>query len=132
MKARYQFRSYPTDQQKQLLSQLFGCVRVVWNDALFICKQSEKLPSTNDLQKLLITQAKKAEQRKWLSEVSNIPLQQSVADLGVAYKNFFDSRSGKRQGKQVGFASKRKPINNQHGLELVVFRLKGTKFIWRK
>lgn len=45
MKARYQFRFYPTDQQQQLLAQLFGCVRVVWNDALAICKQSEKLPS---------------------------------------------------------------------------------------
>jgi hypothetical protein len=29
---------------------MFGCVRVVWNDALAICKQSEKLPSNNDLQ----------------------------------------------------------------------------------
>ncbi|MDP5338134.1 MAG: hypothetical protein NWQ28_06120, partial [Nodularia sp. (in: cyanobacteria)] len=29
-------------------------------------------------------------------------LQQSVADLGVAYKNFFDSLKGKRKGKKVG------------------------------
>ena len=88
VKARYQFRFYPTDQQQQLLAQLFGCVRVVWNDALAICKKLEKLPSNNDLQKLVITQAKKTEERSWLSEVSNIPLQQSVADLGVAYKTF--------------------------------------------
>jgi putative transposase len=27
MKARYQFRIYPTDQQCQKLAQLFGCVR---------------------------------------------------------------------------------------------------------
>jgi putative transposase len=45
MKARYQYRFYPTDQQRQSLAQVFGCVRVVWNDALAICKQSEKLPS---------------------------------------------------------------------------------------
>ncbi|HEY9800112.1 MAG TPA: RNA-guided endonuclease TnpB family protein, partial [Leptolyngbyaceae cyanobacterium] len=101
MKARYQFRFYPTDQQQQLLAQLFGCVRVVWNDALAICKQSEKLPSNNDLQKLVITQAKKTLERSWLSDVSNIPLQQSVADLGVAYKNFFDSLKGKRKGTAV-------------------------------
>ncbi|WP_414585940.1 helix-turn-helix domain-containing protein [Scytonema sp. PCC 10023] len=49
MKARYQFRFYPNDQQQQLLAQLFGCVRVVWNDALALCKKSEKLPSNNDL-----------------------------------------------------------------------------------
>lgn len=113
MKARYQYRFYPTDQQRQSLAQLFGCVRVTWNDALAICKQSEKLPSNNDLQKLVITQAKKTEPRKWLSEVSNIPLQQSVADLGVAYKNFFDSLKGKRKGKKVGRPKFKKKTNQQ-------------------
>lgn len=126
MKARYQYRFYPTDQQQSRLAQLFGCVRVVWNDALAFCKQSDKLPSNNDLQKLVITQAKKTDERTWLSEVSNIPLQQSVADLGVAYKNFFDSIKGKILGKKLGIRSlKRKPINNLHGLELVAFQLKG-------
>ncbi|MDJ0797140.1 MAG: transposase [Calothrix sp. MO_167.B12] len=113
MKARYQFRFYPTDQQKQLLSQLFGCVRVVWNDALAICKKAEKLPSNNDLQKLVITQAKKTEERSWLSEVSNIPLQQSVMDLGVAYKNFFNSLKGKRKGNKVGSPKFKKKTNQQ-------------------
>ncbi len=113
MKARYQYRFYPTDQQQQSLAQLFGCVRVVWNDALAICKQSEKLPSNNDLQKLVITQAKKTVEREWLSEVSNIPLQQSVADLGVAYKNFFDSLKGKRKGKKLGRPKFKKKTNQQ-------------------
>ncbi len=36
---------------------------VVWNDALAICKKSEKLPNNNDLQKLVITQAKKTSER---------------------------------------------------------------------
>ena len=113
MKARYQFRFYPTDQQQKLLAQLFGCVRVVWNDALAICKQAEKLPSNNDLQKLVITQAKKTIERQWLSDVSNIPLQQSVADLGVAYKNFFDSLKGKRKGKKLGRPKFKKKSNQQ-------------------
>lgn len=113
MKARYQYRFYPTDQQCQSLAQVFGCVRVVWNDALALCKQSEKLPSNNDLQKLVITQAKKTEEREWLSTVSNIPLQQSVADLGVAYKNFFDSRNGKRKGKKVGTPNFKKKTGRQ-------------------
>ena len=83
----------------------------MWNDALAICKQSEsvagertaraKLPSNNDFQKLVITQAKKTEPRSWLSDVSNIPLQQSVADLGVAYKNFFDSLKPERKPLNV-------------------------------
>ncbi|GAX36965.1 transposase [Nodularia sp. NIES-3585] len=113
VKARYKFRFYPTNQQQRLLAQLFGCVRVVWNDALAICKKSEKLPSNNDLQKLVITQAKKTDERSWLSDVSNIPLQQSVADLGVAYKNFFDSLKGKRKGKKVGSPKFKKKTNQQ-------------------
>jgi putative transposase len=113
MKARYKYRFYPTDQQQQSLAQLFGCVRVVWNDALATCKQSEKLPSGNDLQKLVITKAKKTEERKWLADVACVPLQQSVADLGVAYKNFFDSRNGNRKGKRVGTPKFKKKSNHQ-------------------
>ncbi|MEY2913950.1 MAG: family element transposase accessory protein TnpB [Cyanobacteriota bacterium] len=113
MKARYQYRFYPTIQQQQSLARLFGCVRVVWNDALAICKQAEKLPSNNDLQKLVITQAKKTTEREWLSDVSSVPLQQSVADLGIAYKNFFDSLKGKRKGKKVGTPRFKKKTNQQ-------------------
>ena len=90
MKARYQYRIYPTPQQRTKLAQLFGCCRVVWNDALALIKLTpvdEKWPSNAELQKICITQAKKTEQREWLAEVSNIPLQQSIQDLGVASNN---------------------------------------------
>ena len=143
MKARYQFRFYPTVRQQQLLVQLFGCVRVVWNDALAICKRSEKLPSNNDLQKLIITQAKKTEARAWLSDVSNIPLQQSVADLGVAYKNFFDSLKGKRKGKKVGIPRFKKKMGRQSarfriggfsikGDEVYLAKIGNVKPIWSR
>lgn len=127
MKARYQYRFYPTDQQRQSLAQLFGCVRVVWNDALAICKQSEKLPKNGDLQKIVITAAKKTEDRVWLSDVSNIPLQQSVADLGVAYKNFFDSRTGKRKGTKMGFPRFKKKTGRQSArFRIGGFSIKGS------
>jgi len=86
---------------------LFGCVRVVWNDALALCKQSKTKPKSAELQKVVITQAKLTEERKWLSEVSNIPLQQSVSDLDTAFKIFFADRKGKRKGRQVGRFKKR-------------------------
>lgn len=113
MKARYKYRFYPSNQQHSSLAQLFGCVRVVWNDALATCKDSENLPSNGDLQKLVITEAKKTEARAWLGDVSNIPLQQSVADLGVAYKNFFESLKGKRKGKRVGLPRFKKKQGKQ-------------------
>jgi len=92
---------------------LFGCVRVVWNDALGLCKQSEKLPKNSELQKVCITQAKHLKERAWLSRVSVTPLQQSIADLGVAYKNFFDSLKGKRKGQKVGSPKFKKKDNRQ-------------------
>ena len=113
MKARYQYRIYPSDQQCKDLARLFGCVRVVWNDALALCKNSEKLPSNGDLQIFCKSQAKKTKEREWLSEVSNIPLQQSIAENGVAWNNFFASLKGKRKGKKVNYPKFKKRTNRQ-------------------
>lgn len=112
MKARYQYRFYPTDQQQQSLAQLFGCVRVVWNDALAMCKQAEKLPGFNKLSALL-TQTKKTVERSWLADVSAVPLQQSLRNLDVAYRNFFNSRNGKRKGGKMGVPKFKKKTNKQ-------------------
>ncbi|MCU0538021.1 MAG: transposase [Hydrococcus sp. Prado102] len=112
MKARYQYRFYPTAQQQVSLAQLFGCVRVVWNDALAFCKQSEKLPGYNKLAAML-TQLKRTEGRAWLADVSSVPLQQSLRQLDTAYKNFFESRNGKRKGKKVGSPKFKKKSNRQ-------------------
>ena len=124
MKARYQYRFYPTNQQQQSLAQLFGCVRVVWNDALALCKQSEKKPKSSELQKIVITQAKKTEERAWLEEVSCVPLQQSVADLDIAFKNFFNSCKGKRKGRKVGYPKLKKRTSSQSAR----FRIGGFSF----
>lgn len=113
MKGRYQYRFYPTTEQKISLAKLFGCVRVVWNDALRICKQSENKPKYADLQRIVLAQAKKTEERAWLGEVSSIALQQSVSDLDTAFKNFFDSCKGKRKGKKVGYPKFKKKTNTQ-------------------
>lgn len=133
MKARYQYRIYPTAQQQKDLAKVFGCCRVVWNDALVLCKQSEKLPSNADLQKVCITQAKKTQIRQWLTEVSNIPLQQSIADLGVAFKNFFDSRKGKRKGKRLGYPKFKKKTGKQTArFRKGGFSIKGSKVFLAK
>ena len=113
MKARYRYRIYPTDQQKQSLAQLFGCVRVVWNDALALCKQSEKKPKSAELQKTVITKAKQTEERNWLEDVSCVPLQQSVIDLETAFKNFFNSCKGKRKGQKVRYPRFKKKTSSQ-------------------
>lgn len=103
MKVRYKYRIYPNDVQKVKLNQLFGCCRYVWNQTLAHCNklyaQKEKKPSNGDLQKLFITKAH--ETTLWLKEVASTPLQQSLNDLDTAYKNFFESLSGKRKGPKL-------------------------------
>ena len=116
MKVRYQYRIYPTLGQQTELAKLFGCCRVVWNQALDLVKsipKGEKWPKNSELQRLVITQAKKDPDQKWLSEVSVVALQQSVIDLGTAFKNFFESRSGKRKGPRIKFPRFKKRSNQQ-------------------
>ncbi|MGW4759099.1 RNA-guided endonuclease InsQ/TnpB family protein [Streptomyces chartreusis] len=100
MQLRYGFRVYPSAGQRMALARAFGCARVVYNDALRARETARSegmpFPKTGDLSKLLITQAKNTPERAWLGEVSAVILQQSLRDLDVAYKNFFDGLKGKR------------------------------------
>ncbi|NEN91270.1 MAG: IS200/IS605 family element transposase accessory protein TnpB [Okeania sp. SIO3H1] len=103
MNARYRYRIYPNHIQITKLNQLFGCCRFVWNQSLAYCNQlyadGQKKPSYVDLTKQFITQAKR--ELVWLKEVASTPLQQSLKDLDQAYKNFFNSCTGKRKGTKV-------------------------------
>jgi putative transposase len=106
MQLRYNFRIYPTPGQRVSLARAFGCARVVYNDALAMRRKAheagEPYPRTGDLSKTLITEAKKTPGRAWLSKAPVGVLQQSLRDLDTAYRNFFDSLSGKRKGRKVG------------------------------
>ncbi len=48
-----------------------------------------------------------------MSDVSSVPLQQSLKQLEAAYKNYFDSLKGKRKGKKVGQPRFKKKTNSQ-------------------
>ncbi|MGY4098571.1 RNA-guided endonuclease InsQ/TnpB family protein [Nocardia sp. R16R-3T] len=104
MQLRYNFRLYPSVGQQRSLSKAFGCARVVFNDALAARRAAfdGKLAYIPDseLSKRL-TEAKYTLEREWLAEVSSVVLQQALADLNTAYRNFFRSVSGKRKGAKV-------------------------------
>lgn len=104
MKARFKYRIYPKPHQIEPLAKAFGCARVVWNDALAIYQEAanNKLPFPKDVDKLVITQAKKTSDRAWLADVSVVHLQQAFRDLQTAWSNYFNSLKGKRKGKKVG------------------------------
>jgi putative transposase len=128
MKARYQYRFYPTDQQRLELAKLFGCVRVVWNDALNLCKVSGGYLKPSALQQICITRAKRTGEREWLKDVSSVPLQQSLNDLGVAFKNFFESLNGKRKGIKVKLPKFKKKSSRQSARFVKTgFKVKGDK-----
>jgi putative transposase len=102
---RYNYRVYPTPSQRQALARSFGCARVVFNDGLRARQEARasgaKYLSDGELSKQVITQAKTTPERAWLGEVSSVVLQQALADLNVAYRNFFASVTGNRKGRKV-------------------------------
>jgi putative transposase len=102
---RFNYRVYPTPGQQIELAKAFGCARVVFNDGLRLCQQAreagEKYVSDAELSRRLITEAKRTPERAWLCEVSAVVLQQALADLNTAYRNFFASVTGKRKGCKV-------------------------------
>ncbi|GAA0515771.1 putative transposase [Saccharopolyspora erythraea NRRL 2338] len=106
MRLRYGFRLYPTLGQQTALAKAFGCARVVFNDAIAARRDADieglPAPKSAELSRTLITAAKKTPGRSWLGEVSAVVLQQSLRDAERAFKNFFDSISGKRKGRKMG------------------------------
>jgi putative transposase len=104
MQLRYSFRLYPTPGQANALARAFGCARLVFNDALAARQAAyaagEPYLSDADMSARL-TASKKTPERAWLGEVSSVVLQQALADLNAAYRNFFDSVTGKRMGPKI-------------------------------
>ncbi|MFD4441472.1 RNA-guided endonuclease InsQ/TnpB family protein [Nocardia sp. NPDC058519] len=118
MQLRYNFRLYPTVGQRQSLAQAFGCARVVFNDALAIRQQAYRdghRVTDAELSKLL-TESKKTPERVWLSGVSAVVLQQALADLNTAYRNFFGSVTGTRKGPKIAAPRFRSRRDNRQAI----------------
>lgn len=88
----YKFRFYPTDEQRVQLAQTFGCARLVYNKALDVRTQAwreyQKKVNYVDTSKMM-TQWKKDPELSFLSEVSTVPLQQSLKNLQAGFDAFF-------------------------------------------
>ena len=105
MQVRHRYRIYPTLGQQQSLARAFGCARVVYNDCLRIRDAAhtagEKISDT-EVQRRVITLGKQAPEREWLGDVASVALVQACQDARRAYRNWFDSLSGKRRRRKVG------------------------------
>ena len=101
---RYNYRLYPAPGQREALARAFGCARVVFNDALRARQEAHEagLPYIAGAEmSARLTAAKATPERAWLGEVSSVVLQQALADLSAAYRNFFASVTGKRKGPKI-------------------------------
>jgi putative transposase len=101
---RYRYRLDPAPRHVAALARAFGCARMVFNDALRARQQAHAaglpFPTDAELSRRL-TLAKRSPERVWLAEVSSVVLQQALADLNSAYRNYFTSRSGNRSGPRI-------------------------------
>ncbi len=99
----YKYRIYPNYEQRVALSQLFGCVRYVYNWGLSRrvehYRETGESINSYDLSKEL-TQHKKAPDKTWLNDVLRMPLRVSLFNLDKAYKNFFQKRAKKPRFKK--------------------------------
>ena len=113
VQVRYRYRIYPGPGQQEALARVFGCARVVFNDCLRMRDAwhaaGEQISDT-EVQRRVITLAKRTPERAWLAEVASVALVQACQDARRAYRNWFDSLSGQRKGRRIGhprFRSKR-------------------------
>lgn len=102
---RLRYRAYPNKKQAKNLSRLFGCCRVVVNDAIRARREARSMGLGSPppgWASSAVTAAKREPDRAFLGEVSAVALQQALADLDRAYGAFFRSLAGERKGRKVG------------------------------
>src|SRR6266699_55850 len=93
-KRAYKYRFYPTDEQKRILAQTFGCCRFVYNWGLATRKTAYAelgVKLNYNALSAMLPDLKKT--HLWLGDVSSVPIQQSLRHLDRAYKNFYAGRS---------------------------------------
>jgi putative transposase len=136
VQVRYRYRIEPTVVQRSMLARVFGCVRVVFNDAIRCRDEAwrvgEKIGAT-EVQRRVITLAKATEARGWLAEVASVALVQSVRDADRAYRNWFDSMAKRRKGRRVGHPRFKSRKDNRQSFRLTrngfTIRPNGTLYI---
>ena len=107
----YKYRIYPTKEQEEYLSKVFGCVRFIYNKML-----SDKIEYYKQTGKMLKnTPAQYKKEYPFLKEIDSLALANAQLNLEKAYKNFFRDKSVglPKFKKKKGYQSY--TTNNQNG-----------------
>jgi putative transposase len=143
---RYRYRLRPTPGQQMALARVFGCARVVYNDALRLreqCYAAGMKISDSEVQRRVVTLAKLTPEREWLAHAPSVALVQACNDARRAYRNWFDSMAGVRKGRKVGHPVFRRKHGRQsirltrngfslHGQRLYVAKVGQIRLRWSR
>jgi putative transposase len=96
MRTAYKCRAYPDPEQAALLGRTFGCVRLVWNKTL--TERHQRWHTKGERTSYKETDAalsawKTTQELAFLSEVSSVPLQQTLRHQHAAFQNFLAGRA---------------------------------------
>jgi len=95
MRRAYKVRAYPDAEQQAVFRRTFGCVRLVWNKTLADRQRrytTEQKSTSYKETDAALTEWKKTEDLAFLSEVSSVPLQQTLRHQHAAFAAFFAKR----------------------------------------
>lgn len=125
MKQAYKYKIKPTFKQQHQLQQAFGCARFIYNWGL----DKKTKAWTNEHKSITyfeltkeLTLLKQTEEYKWLKDVPNVCLQQSLRNLDNAYTQFF-----KAKNRFPKFKSKKRSKNCSKYIEAVRFDFENWK-----
>lgn len=111
----FKYRIYPNKSQKGLLSETFGCIRVIWNANVESFNSYDK--DSNPKPKIII-KSDLIIDKPWLNEISAAAIQQKIRDFQEITNQFFS----KTRKKKIGRPSFKKKSGNQS------YRLPNQKF----
>jgi putative transposase len=118
----------------------------VFNDCLRLREEfhavGEKISDT-EVQRRVITLAKSTPEREWLARAPSVALVQAANDARRAYRNWFDSVSGRRKVRRIGHPKFRRKHSRQsirltrngfslHGTRLYVAKVGDIKVRWSR
>ena len=116
------FRVYPNKEQQNLITQTFGCCRLVYNKGLAMRNDAyangQKVGYNQT--SAMLSELKKSDNFTFLKAVDSIALQQSLRDLDRGFRNMFEKRA-----RHPKFKSKRnnhqsyRTINQGNNIRIV-------------
>lgn len=127
---RYNFPVTVEPAVERRLARVLGCSRYVYNSYIALARDEfaagRAHPKLGDSTKVLVTQARNAEETSWLSEVPHAVLAASVRNAALTYDKYFDSVMSRRKGRRLGRPRFQKRDHRQAAyFPLVAFTING-------